>query len=105
VSKALPRTWRRYRSLPRFQRELVTFGFALLFALTVLPCAIWLAGQAFLGDYLRDSGDPAMARHGGPLAFIVDYLRGIVAGSFGHWLVLLGPYVLLWAFRAGRRLT
>lgn len=87
------------------KRELVTFGLALLFALTILPLAIWVAGDIFLGDYLRDPLDPGQARHGGPFALLVDYARGILAGSPGHWLVLLGPYVLLWAFRVGRRLV
>jgi hypothetical protein len=75
-----------------------------LLALTVLPLAIWLAGQFFLGDYLRDPVDPAVARHGGPLAMLLDYLHGILSGSPGHWLVMLGPYALLCAFRIGRRL-
>ena len=82
----------------------MTFGLAVLVALTVLPLAIWLAGHFFLGDYLRDPVDPGVARHGGPLGLFVDYLRGILTGSPGHWLVLLGPYTLLWAFRIGRRL-
>ncbi len=85
------------------QRELATFGLALLFALTVLPLAIWCAGQVFLGDYLRDPGDTGAARHGGPLALLLDYVRGILDMSPGHWLVLLGPYALVWVFRAVRR--
>ena len=71
----------------------------LLVALTLLPLAIWGAGQVFLGDYLRD---PAGSRTGGPLALLIDYLAGIVQGSPGHWIVLLGPYLLLLAVRAVR---
>jgi hypothetical protein len=104
VANALTSALRSYRSLPPLQRELTTFGLALLFALTVLPLAIWCAGQLFLGDYLRDPGDPGLARHGGPLALSLDYVRGLLAFSPGHWLVLLGPYALIWAFRAVRRL-
>lgn len=74
-----------------------------MFALTLLPLAIWCAGQLFLGDYLRDPGDAATARQGGPLALLLDYVRGILAMSPGHWLVLLGPYGLVWVFRALRR--
>jgi hypothetical protein len=85
------------------RRELLTFGLSVLFALTVLPVCIWLAGKVFLGDYLRDPGDPALARHGGPLALIVDLVKGLAGGSPGHWLVLLGPYLLVMAFRLGRR--
>lgn len=109
MSNALTSVWRRYRLLPPLKRELVTFGVALLFALTILPLAIWCAGRIFLGEYLRDPlrdpGDPSLVRHGGPAALILDYLHGIAALSPGHWLVLLGPYVLLWAYRAGRHLT
>lgn len=106
---ALSRAWRRYRSLPLIRRELVTFALALGFALIILPLAIWFAGQVFLGDYLRESLDPSLdpslAHKGGPLALFVDYLKGVVTGSPGHWLVLLGPYALLWAYRIGRRLV
>ncbi|MEO6367906.1 MAG: hypothetical protein ABIP38_07935 [Steroidobacteraceae bacterium] len=73
----------------------------LLVALTVLPLAIWCAGKLFLGDYLRD---PLGAHTGGPFALLADYVAGILAGSPGHWVVLLGPYLLLMAFRAGRAL-
>jgi hypothetical protein len=107
VSNALSRLWHRYRALPALKQELVTFGLAVAFALAILPLAIWGAGQVFLGDYLREWADPLnpdMARRGGPFALIADYLRGILAGSPGHWVVLLGPYGLLWACRLGRRL-
>jgi hypothetical protein len=105
VSNALTSAWRRYHSLSPLGRELSTFSLALLFALTLLPLAIWCAGQIFLGDYLRDPGDPGLSRQGGPLALLMDYFRGIVTFSPGHWLVLLGPYCLLWALRIGRHLT
>jgi len=104
VSRSPSNLWHRYCALPAWQRELVTFGLSLVFALTILPLAIWLAGQVFLGDYLRDPG-LGTVRHGGPAALIVDLLRGLFSGSPGHWVVLLGPYLLLWVFRVGRRLT
>ncbi len=88
--------------MPRVPRELATLGLMVLLALTLLPLAIWCAGKIFLGDYLRD---PSGARTGGPFALLADYLGGILAGSPGHWLVLLGPYLLLMAFRAARSLS
>lgn len=97
MSNALAEHWRRYRALPSLQRELVTFGLMLLLALSLLPVAIFVAGQLFLGDYIRDpSGSPT----GGFGAFWGDYLRGIVTGSFGHWVAFLGPWVLLMGWRA-----
>ncbi len=108
MSNALTSAWRRYKSLSPLERELSAFGLALLFALTLLPLAVWCAGQVFLGEYLRDPinpADPTLSRQGGPLALLVDYYRGIFMFSPGHWLVLFGPYGLLWAFRIGRHLT
>ena len=78
----------------------------LFVALTLLPLAIWSAGQVFLGEYLRNP--PAAAGSnltGGPVALLADFVGGILAGSLGHWLVLLGPYLLLLAFRAGRAIA
>lgn len=102
MSNALVGHWRRYRALPPLQRELVTFGLMLLVSLTVLPLAIFVAGQVFLGDYIRDpSGSPT----GGFWAMWVDYLAGIATGSFGHWVVLLGPWALLLAGRGLRTMV
>jgi hypothetical protein len=98
VSNSISKAWRQYRALPTVRRELATLGLMLLVALTLLPLAIWGAGQFFLGDYLRD---PAGST-GGPLALLADYIGGVVTGSPAHWFVLLGPYLLLLAFRAGR---
>lgn len=104
MSNALPVYWRRYRALPTPQRELVTLALMLLLSLTLLPVAIFIAGQVFLGEYIRD---PSGAPEGGLGAFWVDYLKGIGTGSPGYWLVLLGPWLLLMAGRGilalGRR--
>lgn len=102
MSIALAHYWQRFRALPRLQRELATLGLMLLLALTLLPVAIWVAGQFFLGDYVRDpSGSPT----GGFWAFWVDYLGGILSGSPGYWVAFLGPWVLLMAGRAAAALT
>lgn len=102
VSNSISKAWRRYRALPAVPRELTTLALMLLLALTLLPLAIWGAGQVFLGDYIRD---PAGGHIGGPMALLADYVGGIVTGSPGHWIVFLGPYLLLLAFRAGRAIS
>jgi len=76
-------------------RELVTLALMLLFSLTVLPVMIWIAGQVFLGDYQRD----VEGTTGGFFSMWGDYVAGIFSGSFGYWVALLGPWLLLMAFR------
>ena len=98
---AIRRGLGRLRAQSPLRRELVIFGAALLFAVLVLPSLIWMAGQVFLGDYIRS---PTGAPVGGPLALTLDYLAGVFALSPGHWIVLLGPYLLLLALRGCRLL-
>lgn len=99
VMNALRNLWRRYRAQPRPRRELILLGAALLFAITLLPVVIWLVGQHFLGEYVRS---PTGAPTGGPLALLIDFLGGVLSGSPGYWLALLGPYLLINALRLGR---
>jgi hypothetical protein len=106
VNKSIRKAWRQYRSLPPVRRELATLALMLLVALTVLPLAIWIAGKLFLGDYLRTPPDPSgNTATGGPLALLADFVGGVAAGSPGHWLVLLGPYLLLMALRGARAIS
>ena len=65
VINAIRRGLGRLRAQSPLRRELVIFGAALLFAVLVLPSLIWMAGQVFLGDYIRS---PTGAPVGGPLA-------------------------------------
>lgn len=101
VIQAISRSLSRWRAQPPLRRELTLLIAALLFAVLVMPPLIWAAGQAFLGDYIRS---PTGAPTGGPLALLVDYLAGVAALSPGHWIVLLGPYLLLLALRGARAL-
>jgi hypothetical protein len=102
VIARLRRTLQRFHDQPPLSRELLLLACTLLFALLILPPLIWVAGRLSLGEYLRD---PSGAPTGGPLALMIDYMGGILALSPGHWLVLLGPYLLTVAFRAGRALV
>ncbi len=63
----------------------------LLLALTLLPVAIFIAGQVSLGDYIRD---PTGSSTGGLWASEI-FRAGSARVPWGHWLVLLGPWVLL----------
>lgn len=99
VIKAIRRSLGQLRAQPPLRRELFIFTACVLFAVLILPPLIWIAGQIFLGDYIRDpTGTPI----GGPLALLVDYLGGVASLSPGHWFVLLGPYLLVLAWRGGR---
>jgi hypothetical protein len=98
---ALRQLARSYSAQSPLRRELLLLCAMLLVALLVLPTLVWFAGQVFLGDYLRT---PAGGT-GGPLALTIDYAGGLLTGSPGHWLMLLGPYLLLAAWRLGRRLV
>jgi hypothetical protein len=100
VIASLRQATRRFQALPTLQRELLLLALLLLFALLVLPSLVWIAGQIFLGDYLRT---PDGTRTGGPLALTLDFIAGLFSGSMGHWLMLLGPYLLVLACRGGSR--
>lgn len=68
----------------------------LLVGLTLVPVATYIAGQIFLGDYIRHhSGTPT----GGLGSLWIDFVRGAFSGSFGYALALLGPWLLLVAGR------
>jgi len=100
VIARLRRTLQRFNAQPPVRRELLLLTAALLFSLLILPPLIWMSGKVFLGDYLRDpSGTPT----GGPVALLVDFVGGVLALSPGHWIALLGPYVLTVAWRLGCR--
>jgi hypothetical protein len=101
VIQAIRRGLARLRAQPPLRREIFILSAALLFAVLILPSLIWTAGQFFLGDYIRSpTGSPT----GGPLALTLDLLGGVFSLSPGHWLVLLGPYLLLAGLRGGRAL-
>jgi hypothetical protein len=100
VIATLRQAARSYAAQPPLRRELLLLLGLLLFALLILPTLVWLAGQVFLGDYLRS---PAGGT-GGPLALTIDFVGGLFSGSPGYWLMLLGPYLLVSAWRLGARL-
>ena len=74
--------------------ELLALAICLGVGLLLMPCLIFAAGRLTLGPYAR----------GNLFALWLDFLHGLVAGSWAAWFVAAGPYLLLWLLRGGRRL-
>jgi hypothetical protein len=75
-------------------RELLSAAACLIIGILVMPCVIYALGRASLGPY----------EHGGAFGLWRDFLAGLGSGSEAFWFVALGPYLLYWLVRAGRRL-
>jgi len=74
-----------YFSLPRFNFEAMTLGFALLFGLLVMPALIYLPGFYVLKPYAN----------GGIVALYFDYYKGLFELRQSCWIVLAGPFAFL----------
>jgi len=83
------------RSRPRFAIELAIAGVALVIGLVGMPLLVWVAGRAVIGPYVN----------GGAGALMSDYFRGLATGSPACWVLVAGPYALLWFMRLGWRLV
>ncbi|MEO7774506.1 MAG: hypothetical protein ABIT36_02110 [Steroidobacteraceae bacterium] len=101
MSNYISQTWRRYRAQPGVARELFMLAVALLLGAVVAPALIWVGGGVVLGPYSRDVTGQDI---GGPLALYADFFRGLAAASLGHWVVLLGPYVIYLVIRISRNI-
>ena len=86
--------WGHYLQTHRAVRELALAVLCLLIGVVVMPCLIFALGRMSLGAYER----------GGVFALWGDFLAGLAAGSEAFWFIALGPYLLLWLLRGGRRL-
>lgn len=75
----------RLRVASRAERELWFAGFTVGFGLLVLPFFIYFAGKTTLGAY----------ETGGLGTYLLDFLKGLVRPHLAHWLVVLGPYLLI----------
>jgi hypothetical protein len=94
VANQLRRFWQHYRGAQGIARELLTIALCLGIGLLVMPCLIFAAGRLEFGPYA----------HGNLFALWRDYLAGLTAGSLAAWLILVGPYLLVWLLRGWRRL-
>jgi hypothetical protein len=70
--------------------ELAVLAGALLFGLLAAPLLVWVVGSRDLGPYAG----------GGIAAFLTRFYRGIASGTFGNWMIALGPYLMLLIVRA-----
>lgn len=85
--------WRYYGRTQGIWRELLAGLVCIAVGLLLMPCLIYLVGRAALGPYAG----------GNLFSLWHDFLDGLARGSHAAWFILLGPYVLLWLLRAGRR--
>ena len=90
----LRRFWEHYRGARGVVRELLTIALCIGFGSLVMPCLIYATGRLVLGPYA----------HGNLFAMWRDFLAALTAGSFAPWFIVVGPYLLVWLFRGGRRL-
>lgn len=72
------------------RRELLVLAVALAAGVFVVPPLLWAVGSRALGPYAG----------GGIGAFLASFYRGLAAGTFGFWMVALGPYLLTLVARA-----
>jgi hypothetical protein len=75
-------------------RELLAVAICLALGVLLMPCLIFAAGRLALGPYAR----------GNLFALWHDFLQGLVSGSWAAWFIAIGPYLLFWLLRGGRRL-
>lgn len=90
------------RSPSRLRKELLIFSIFVAIGLVVLPFAIFKTGEILLGDY---SSEGLGIGH-----LYGDILRGLGAGDWTAWLLVLGPWlgimmirVLWWPLARSRR--
>jgi len=85
----LLKAWRRYRRTRGLSHELVTLLLCLGAGVVAMPLLIWVVGSQTLGAYAN----------GGPLNLWRDFFMALGTGSRAYWLVALGPYGAVWAWR------
>ena len=83
-----------YRGAQGLWRELLAFAACLGVGAVLMPCLIFATGRVALGPYSS----------GSLFAFWHDFVLGLAAGSRADWFIVVGPYLLFWLLRGGRRL-
>lgn len=90
----LRRWWNFCRGANGLLRELLLLAACTGVGLIVMPCVIFAVGRLALGPYAN----------GSVFALWRDFMIGLVSGSQAVWFIVLGPYLLVWLLRGGRRL-
>jgi hypothetical protein len=72
------------------RRELIVLAAALGFGLVAAPLLVWLAGSHALGPYAG----------GGLGSFLAAFYRSLASGTFGYWMIAVGPYLIALVVRA-----
>ncbi|MGH8221159.1 MAG: hypothetical protein ACREUT_21710 [Steroidobacteraceae bacterium] len=72
------------------RREIILLAAALVFGLVAAPPLVWLAGSHTLGPYAGD----------GIGSFLAAFYRGLASGTFGYWMIAVGPYLIALLVRA-----
>ena len=90
----LRRAWVHYRGAQGLARELLTIALCGGIGLLVMPCLIFAVGRLVLGPYAQ----------GSLFALWRDFLSALTIGSYAAWFIVVGPYLLVWLLRGGRRL-
>ena len=97
----MPDLGEQWRSLTQFYsgarglwRELLALLICAVLGVVLMPCLIFAAGRLTLGPYA----------HGNLFALWRDFLQGLIGGSWAAWFIALGPYLLFWLLRGGRKL-
>jgi hypothetical protein len=94
VATRLQQVWEEYRAVQGPMRELLTLALCVGLGLLLMPCLIFAVGRLILGPY---SG-------GNLFALWHDFLGALGTGSIAAWFIVVGPYLLVWLLRGGRRL-
>jgi hypothetical protein len=94
VTNQLQRIWNHYRGAQGVLREILTIALCIGVGLLVMPCLIFATGRLVLGPYA----------HGNLFGLWQDFLGSLTTGSASAWFIVLGPYLLVWILRGGRRL-
>jgi hypothetical protein len=94
VTNQLRRIWDHYRGAQGVARELLTLALGLSVGVLVVPCLIYATGRLVLGPYAN----------GSLFSLWRDFIAALTTGAASAWFIVLGPYLLVWLLRGGRRL-